>query len=67
MIDFQSSADGTKIAFERTGEGPALIIIGGALNSRRSAGMLVHWLAPRTSPSKAYDRRGRGEISDSLP
>jgi pimeloyl-ACP methyl ester carboxylesterase len=66
MIDFQSSADGTKIAFERTGEGPPLIIIGGALNSRRSADGLVPWLAPRFTVY-AYDRRGRGESSDTLP
>ena len=66
MIDFQSSADGTKIAFERTGEGPALIIVGGALNSRRSADVLVPWLAPHFTVF-AYDRRGRGESSDSPP
>jgi pimeloyl-ACP methyl ester carboxylesterase len=66
MIDFQSSADGTKIAFERTGEGPALIIIGGALNSRRSADTLVPRLAPHFTVY-AYDRRGRGESSDTLP
>ncbi|MDN4646409.1 alpha/beta fold hydrolase [Arthrobacter sp. PsM3] len=66
MIEIQSSADGTKIAFERTGEGPALIIIGGALNSRRSADMLVARLAPHFTVY-AYDRRGRGESSDTLP
>jgi pimeloyl-ACP methyl ester carboxylesterase len=66
MIDFQSSADGTKIAFERTGEGPPLIIIGGALNSRRSADGLVPWLASHFTVY-AYDRRGRGESSDTLP
>lgn len=66
MIEVQSSADGTKIAFERTGEGPALIIIGGALNSRRSADMLVPRLAPHFTVY-AYDRRGRGGSSDTLP
>ena len=66
LIEFQSSADGTEIAFERTGEGPALIVIGGALNSRRSADMLVGLLAPHFAVC-AYDRRGRGESSDTLP
>lgn len=66
MIDFQRSADGTRIAFERTGGGPALIIVGGALNSRHSADLLVKWLAPHFTVY-AYDRRGRGESSDSLP
>lgn len=66
MIDFQSSVDGTKIAFERAGEGPALIIVGGALNSRRSADVLVPWLSPHFTVY-TYDRRGRGESSDTLP
>lgn len=66
MIEFQSSVDGTEIAFERTGKGPAIIVIGGALNSRRSADMLVGWLAPHFTVY-AYDRRGRGESSDTLP
>lgn len=65
MIEFQSSADGTKIAFERTGDGPPLIIIGGALNSRRSADLLVPLLAPHFTVF-TYDRRGRGESSDTL-
>lgn len=66
MIEHQTSADGTKIAFERTGEGPALIIIGGALNNRRSADMLVPLLAPHFTVF-AYDRRGRGDSTDSPP
>jgi pimeloyl-ACP methyl ester carboxylesterase len=66
MTEFQNSADGTKIAFERTGGGPALIIIGGALNTRHSADMLVPLLAPHFTVY-TYDRRGRGESSDTLP
>jgi len=31
------SKDGTEIAFERSGEGPTLILVGGALNDRGSA------------------------------
>jgi pimeloyl-ACP methyl ester carboxylesterase len=66
MIEHQTSADGTRIAFERTGEGPALIIIGGALNNRRSADMLVPLLAPHFTVF-AYDRRGRGDSTDGPP
>ncbi|MET3923603.1 alpha/beta hydrolase [Arthrobacter sp. UYEF20] len=63
MTEFQISPDGTKIAFERSGAGPALIVVGGALNSRRSADMLVPLLAPHFTVY-AYDRRGRGESTD---
>ena len=66
MIEFQNSADGTKIAFERSGEGPALILVGGALNSRHSAGALVPLLAPHFTVY-AYDRRGRGDSTDTPP
>ena len=66
MIEFQNSADGTKIAFEQSGEGPALIVVGGALNSRRSADALVPLLAPHFTVY-AYDRRGRGDSTDTPP
>src|SRR3712207_3154720 len=60
------SADGTSIAFERFGEGPALITVGGATCDRalmrptaQSAG--AHLTAV------TYDRRGRGDSGDTLP
>lgn len=60
------SADGTTIAFERSGNGPALILVRGALNNRSSAGSLAERLAPSFTVYR-YDRRGRGSSSDTKP
>lgn len=57
-----TSADGTQIAYERRGSGPALVIVDGALCQRTmgpSRG-LAEALADRFTVY-AYDRRGRGE------
>lgn len=61
-----TSRDGTTIAFERSGEGPALVLVGGALSDRRSAAALVEMLAPRFT-TFSYDRRGRGDSADTPP
>ncbi len=64
-----TSSDGTAIAYERIGDGPPLILVGGAFNDRRSpaAGMpLAQELAPDFTVY-AYDRRGRGDSGDTLP
>jgi pimeloyl-ACP methyl ester carboxylesterase len=66
MVDTARSADGTKIAYERTGDGPVLILAGGALNNRRSADALVPLLAEQFSVV-AFDRRGRGDSTDTPP
>ncbi|MBT1001268.1 alpha/beta fold hydrolase [Paenarthrobacter sp. DKR-5] len=60
------SADGTTIAYQSSGSGPAVILVGGALNSRHSAGPLATELAPHFTVY-AYDRRGRGQSTDSQP
>ncbi len=60
------SADGTTIAFERTGDGPPLILVGGALSDRSGAGALAAIMAARFTVV-AYDRRGRGDSGDTLP
>ncbi len=60
------SSDGTTIAFERTGEGPAVILVGGALSDRSAAAQLTALLAPRFTVF-AYDRRGRGDSGDTAP
>ncbi|MEA2682334.1 MAG: hypothetical protein QOK05_662 [Chloroflexota bacterium] len=64
MTETTRSADGTTIAFERTGDGPALILVGGALSTRDGAGTLVPLLAGSFSVI-TYDRRGRGDSGDS--
>ena len=66
MVDTTRSADGTAIAYERTGAGPPLILVGGALNNRHSAGPHAVLLAPRFS-IVCYDRRGRGDSGDTPP
>lgn len=63
------SKDGTAIAFDRSGKGPAIILVGGAFQHRA--------IDPRTAQLAAllaqhftvfhYDRRGRGDSSDTQP
>src|SRR5258708_14467177 len=63
------SKDGTVIAFDQSGEGLALILVGGAFQHRA--------IDPRTAQLAAllaqhftvfhYDRRGRGDSSDTQP
>ena len=59
------SKDGTTIAYERSGDGPPLILVDGALCSRGfgPSKALAARLAPRFTVY-AYDRRGRGESGD---
>ena len=61
-----TSKDGTTIAFETTGEGPALLIVGGALSDRNGAATQASFLAP-TFNVITYDRRGRGNSGDTPP
>lgn len=61
-----TSADGTDIVFDRVGQGPPVIVVGGALMNRASPQEMVHLLAERFTVH-SYDRRGRGESGDVLP
>jgi pimeloyl-ACP methyl ester carboxylesterase len=63
MTQTVTSPDGTTIAFEKTGSGPAVIVIGGAFNTRQSAADIAAVLAVHFSVY-SYDRRGRGDSSD---
>ena len=62
------SQDGTTIAYERTGSGPPLIVVDGALCWRESgpARKLAAELGDRFTVI-TYDRRGRGESGDTPP
>lgn len=62
------SKDGTTIAYERSGNGPALILVDGALCSRAfgPSPKLAPLLA-RHFTVYAYDRRGRGQSGDTHP
>ena len=55
-----TSADGTALAVERTGSGPAVVLVGGAFNDRGTvAGTAAALAADHTAWT--YDRRGRGD------
>jgi pimeloyl-ACP methyl ester carboxylesterase len=61
-----TSADGTEIAFDRAGQGPPLVIVGGAWNTRQSGTELAGQLADSFTVY-TYDRRGRGDSGDTPP
>jgi pimeloyl-ACP methyl ester carboxylesterase len=63
MTQTTTSADGTTIAYEKNGSGPAVIVIGGAFNTRQSAADIAGLLAAHFSVY-TYDRRGRGDSTD---
>jgi pimeloyl-ACP methyl ester carboxylesterase len=65
-MDTVTSPDGTTIALDRSGEGPPLIVVGGALSDRAAAAPLSALLASRFT-FVAYDRRGRGDSDDTPP
>lgn len=66
--DTVQSADGTRIAYEKVGTGPALVLVDGALCSRDfgPCRSLANHLADRFTVY-FYDRRGRGGSGDTPP
>jgi pimeloyl-ACP methyl ester carboxylesterase len=60
------SKDGTTIAFDRLGDGPAVIVVGGATCDRTITRPLAEQLAQHFTVIN-YDRRGRGDSSDTAP
>ena len=62
------SRDGTKIALEKTGGGPAVVLVDGAMCSRSfgPTGPLSEALTSNFTVYR-YDRRGRGESGDTQP
>jgi len=61
-----TSKDGTRIAFDQSGAGPALILVLGAFNDRATGVPLSRFLEAHFSVFN-YDRRGRGESGDTAP
>ncbi|MGI8687590.1 MAG: alpha/beta fold hydrolase [Thermomicrobiales bacterium] len=63
-----TSKDGTKIAYDQQGEGPAVILVAGAMCARLSwsGPELARLLAPHFTVYN-YDRRGRGDSEDTPP
>jgi pimeloyl-ACP methyl ester carboxylesterase len=63
-----TSADGTDIAYESSGSGPALVLVDGAMCHRAGGPMRPLTEALRRDFTVfAYDRRGRGASSDTPP
>ncbi|MDF2661970.1 MAG: hydrolase [Paenibacillus sp.] len=63
-----TSRDGTKIAYDKVGRGPALILVAGAFSYRKFPGQvqLAKLLSERFTVYN-YDRRGRGDSGDTQP
>src|SRR5256885_3297176 len=65
-----ASKDGTKIAYDRTGEGPAVILVHPAFGHRMGNpefAELARLLSSFGYSVYSYDRRGRGESGDTPP
>jgi pimeloyl-ACP methyl ester carboxylesterase len=60
------SADGTAIAVERSGDGPPLVLVGGAFQDRSSMTAVAAGLRDAFTVYE-YDRRGRGGSDDTPP
>jgi pimeloyl-ACP methyl ester carboxylesterase len=61
-----TSKDGTSIAFDRLGDGPPIILVcGGSVDRMSNAGLAAVLATDFTVFN--YDRRGRGDSSDTLP
>jgi pimeloyl-ACP methyl ester carboxylesterase len=63
-----TSKDGSRIAYDRHGSGPVVILVGGALGYRKFKKMeeLAQLLAVRCTVIN-YDRRGRGDSTEVRP
>jgi pimeloyl-ACP methyl ester carboxylesterase len=65
-MDEATSSDGTTIAFDRLGDGPPVIVVGGAACHRALTGPTAEELAKHFTVFN-YDRRGRGDSGDTAP
>jgi pimeloyl-ACP methyl ester carboxylesterase len=66
-----TSKDGTTIAYDKAGTGPALILVGGAFEQRamesETSKLAVLPLLAQHFTVYHYDRRGRGDSTDTQP
>ena len=60
------SKDGTAIAYDRLGQGPAVLIVGGILGDRSQQAPLAQLLASHFTVYN-FDRRGRGQSGETPP
>jgi len=66
-VEKATSADGTTIAYERYGEGPVAVVVGGAFCDRGALRDLAQALGEQGLTGVTYDRRGRGDSGDTKP
>lgn len=66
MTEYTTSADGTRIAFDRVGDGAPLVVVAGLFCDRQTSRPLAERLAQDFTVIN-YDRRGRGESGDTAP
>ena len=59
-----TSADGTSIAYDETGDGPAVVIVNGAMATAADAAGLATALAETGFRAVTWDRRARGSSGD---
>ncbi len=63
-----SSKDGTRIAYEKIGKGPAVILVTGAMGTRNDQySTELSQLLASDFTVYYYDRRGRGDSADTEP
>jgi pimeloyl-ACP methyl ester carboxylesterase len=71
IVNTVTSNDGTTIAFDQSGTGPALILVGGMFEQRamdsETAQLAAFPLLAEHFTIFHYDRRGRGDSADTLP
>jgi pimeloyl-ACP methyl ester carboxylesterase len=65
-MDTTVSRDGTRIAYERAGSGPAIVFVPGVFNDHTRCAELAAELSSDHTVV-LYDRRGRGESGDTPP
>jgi pimeloyl-ACP methyl ester carboxylesterase len=67
-METATSKDGSRIAYDRLGSGPTVILVAGALGYRKFNRMqeLTRLLAERCTVLN-YDRRGRGDSTEVKP
>ncbi|MEU5534220.1 alpha/beta hydrolase [Streptomyces sp. NPDC020362] len=61
-----TSRDGTSLAYQVIGQGPAVVLVSGAMSTGGTVAPLAHRLAGHCT-AVVYDRRGRGESGDTAP
>ena len=66
MTNYVTSTDGTSISYDRSGEGPKVILVGGALDEGAENEPLAAWLADSFTVYN-YARRGRGKSGNTPP